>query len=686
MAGSGAKLKKELKLLDIFAIATGSTLSGGLFLLPGIAAEQVGASIILAYLLAVVPLIPAMISKVELSTGLPKSGGFYYFLDRTMGPLIGTIGGLGTWLVYILKVAFALIGMSAYIRLFVPDINITLVAVAFAAALGVLNIVGAKKSGQFQIILAILLLIILTAFIGAGFFSVNIAFIEPAFDVSSSDLLASAGLVFVSYVGISKVASVAEEIDKPEKNLPRGVFLSIFISVLVYFLGMTVLVGVVPMEELRGNLTPIATAAEKMIGFYGVVIVSFGALLAFLSVANAGTLSASRYPLAMSRDHVFPASFRALNKDNTPVMSIVVTVAVIILCIVFLDPLKIAKLASAFLLVLFALICLAVIIIRESKIESYDPGYKSPLYPYMQISGIVMCLGLITQMGALPIIFSASLILACVLWYWYYAKDRVVRNGAIYHIFERLGKQRYEGLDREFRGILKEKGLREEDPFAKIVMRGYAFSAEEGDTFEKTIYRASNWFSHLCDSTPEYISRQFLEGTLIGATPVSKGVALPHFRVKGINRSEIVMVRAEKGVEITVKSALTDYKEETQTVNAIFFLMSPEHEPGLHLRMLAQIAGRVEQADFKEAWLSSETHQELKEAVLQANQFLAAETKETSPWVNTLVMDCGLPSSCSISMINRDGHIFVPNERTPLEVGDRLTIIGPEQFLKEINN
>jgi APA family basic amino acid/polyamine antiporter len=146
-------LKKELKLLDVFAIATGTTLSAGFFLLPGIAAQEAGPALVLAYLIAAVPLIPAMFSIIELATAMPRAGGVYYFLDRTLGPLFGTIGGLGTWFALILKVAFALIGMGAYISLFVPELSITPAAILIAIILGSINAFGAKKSGRLQILL-----------------------------------------------------------------------------------------------------------------------------------------------------------------------------------------------------------------------------------------------------------------------------------------------------------------------------------------------------------------------------------------------------------------------------------------------------------------------------------------------------------------------------------------------------
>ena len=106
------RLTKELTLFHVYALATGATLSSGLFLLPGLAARDVGPAVVLAYLLAAVPLVPAMFSVVELATAMPRAGGAYYFLDRSLGPLAGTIGGLGTWLALTLKTAFALVGLG----------------------------------------------------------------------------------------------------------------------------------------------------------------------------------------------------------------------------------------------------------------------------------------------------------------------------------------------------------------------------------------------------------------------------------------------------------------------------------------------------------------------------------------------------------------------------------------------
>ncbi len=384
------RLRKELGLLDVYAIATGTTLSAGIFLLPGLAAVQAGPALVLAYLLAAVPLIPAMFCVVELATAMPRAGGVYYFLDRSLGPGVGTIGGLGTWIALILKVAFALVGMGAYIGLFVPSVPIKTVAIGLALVLGAVNLLGAKKSGKLQVLLVLGLLAILGIFMGGGLPRLNGQHFEGFLDAGLATILSTAGFVYISYVGVTKVASLSEEVKDPERNLPLGVFLALGTSILFYGLITTVIVGVVPMESLKGNLTPVAEAAGILFGRWGVAMVSAAALFAFVSVANAGTMSASRYPLAMSRDRLLPRVFRQLNRKKTPVPGILATMTIIVVVLLLLDPAKIAKLASAFQLLMFALVCLAVIVMRESRIEAYDPGYRSPFYPWMHLVGIFL--------------------------------------------------------------------------------------------------------------------------------------------------------------------------------------------------------------------------------------------------------------------------------------------------------
>ncbi len=680
------RLKKELRFFEVYAVATGTTLSAGFFLLPGLAAMEVGSSLVLAYLLATLPLIPAMLCIVELATAMPRAGGVYYFVDRSLGPYAGLITGIGTWLALILKVTFALVGMGAYISLFFPGLPQTPVALALAAGLGAVNYFGARKSGRLQIYLVIALLLLLAGFIGGGVPELSPAVFEGLFDVEFTTLMGTAGLVYISYVGVTKVASLSEEIQKPEKTLPRGVFLALATAVVVYAVGTAVMVGVIPIERLSGDLTPAATAAGILYGWWGSLLLSVAALLAFVSVANAGILSASRYPLAMSRDRLLPVGISHINSQGVPIFSLLLTVGSILVILVVLDPVGIAKLASAFQLVVFALVCLAVVVMRESRIIEYDPGYRSPWYPWMQIAGMVLPFFVIWQMGWPAILFIAGFMVAGTLWYFYYARFRADRNGAIYHIFERLGRLRHQGLDQELRGILKEKGLRDEDQFEDVIARSQVIELEEETGFDRLVHMAAERLAPRLGMPVERIVDEVLKGSRMGATPVAGGVALPHFRVPGLPNPELVLVRGMQGVHVSYRDPVTERQEEI-VVHAVFFLVSPAEHPAVHLRILARIAERADDDNFDLIWDAAVDEHALRDIFLRNDRYVTLPVLHDTPagvMIGKRVLELGLPEGCRILWIRQFDEVVIPRGDTVIQPGDLLTVIGDPGELAEL--
>ena len=681
-------LKRELTLINVYAIATGTTLSAGFFLLPGIAFNEAGPAVVLSYLIAAIPLIPAMFSMVELSTAMPRAGGAYYFLDRSMGPFVGTIGGLGTWLALVLKTAFALIGMGAYIRIFWPDVPVVTLAVCLAFFFGVVNLFGARKTGTFQVFMVFALLLILFVFIGEGLPQINSQNFDGFFDKGGVSIISTAGLVYISYVGITNIASVAEEIENPERNLPLGVFLAIATAIAVYAVGTTIMVGILPAEKLAHDLTPVASAAEVLFGNWGKIGVTVAAVIAFASVANAGILSASRYPLAMSRDHLIPGKFSKLTPRNIPHYGIAVTVGLIIFLVMSFDIASIAKLASAFQLMMFALICFAVIVMRESRIEAYDPGYRSPFYPWMQLFGVFSPVWLIAEMGMVPILFSLALVTLGTVWYISYARERVVRSGAIYHLFARLGEQRFEGLDRELRGIMKEKGVREEDPFDEVVTRAEVMEFSQKYLFEDITHDVAKELARSLRIPADELEQGFMEGSRIGATPISHGAALPHIRLADIKRAEMVIVKAKE----TCFVEAPDFSGKISLqgpIHAFFFLVSPSENPGQHLRILAQIAGRVDDEDFLKDWLAANDEQELKEILLRDERFLSLRIRSNTPssvLIGRSLGEIRMPEGSLVALIRRKGETIIPRGQTVLEEGDRLTVIGDAHGIEKLNN
>ena len=681
-----AGLRKDISLFGVFAIALGTTISSGLFLLPGMAFAQAGPAIIVSYLLAGLVVLPPLLCKSELATAMPRAGGVYFYIDRAFGPLAGTIAGLGTWVSLTLKTSFALVGSGYYIGLFIPDPPVLLIAVVLALLFGGINLLGAGKTTRMQSMLVICMLVLLCWFAIWGSLDIDTSRFKDFWGAGSETVISMVGVVLISYMGLTKVASIAEEVSNPERNIPRGILLALLAAVLIYMTGLAVMIGVVPASELAETYTPAALAAEYFAGRAGMITISIAAIASFLSVANAGILSASRYPLAMGRDHIFPRLFRRLGRFGTPLPAIVLTVVLIIAEVILLDPLIIAKYAGTIMLLLFAGVSAAVIIMRESKLDSYDPGFKVPWYPWVPLLGVVLCVAAMSVLGTASIIFAVLMIVIAIAWFYFYASDRVDRYGAIFHVFARLGEQRFDALDTELRGIIKEKGLRAADPFDETIAKARVLEGNAGTDFETLAARVSDALSTETGRSSKHFLQGFLEGTQVGATPVTGGVALPHLRLQGLQRSHLVLVRCRNGLNLEVGSGMPGGKT-SQRVQALFFMASPEDDPAQHLRLLASLAGAVEQEGFMDRWLDAEGPADLKEALLRSDYSLTLTIEAGSlagTWIDRSIASLGLPDGILVALVHRGTERIIPTGRTVIERGDRVIVIGEQDDIQQL--
>ncbi|MFB6095859.1 MAG: APC family permease [Haloferacaceae archaeon] len=426
-------LERDLGLYATITISIGAMIGSGIFVLPGLAVKIAGPAAILAYLLAGLIVLPAALSKAEMATAMPEAGGTYLFIDRAMGPLPGTVAGVGAWFSLVFKSAFALVGLGAYLLLFapVPAGVLQVVALGLAVVLLAVNVVGVKQSGGLQAAVVTLVLFALVVFIADGITYVHQPRYHPFFGHGAGGLFAATGFVFVSYAGVTKIASVAEEVEDPGRNIPIAILLSVGVMMLVYTFVVFVVVGVTPAADLLSSLTPMAEAAGAFAGDLGRTAVAVVAVLALVSMANAGILSSTRFPLAMSRDSLAPARLgRVHERYRTPVSSIAFTGAILLALIAFVPVVDLAKLASAFQILVFAMVNAALIAFCESGLTSYDPEFVAPGYPWVPLAGLLACLGLLTVMGPVPLLGALALVALGVGWYRLYGRERTEREGA----------------------------------------------------------------------------------------------------------------------------------------------------------------------------------------------------------------------------------------------------------------
>ena len=296
----------------------------------------------------------------------------------------------------------------------------------------------------------------------------------------------------------------------------------------------------------------------------------------------------------------------------------------------------------------------------------------------MQIVGIVIPFPLIVEMGWLATLLSIAFIAFGILWYSVYGRDHVRREGAIYHVFERLGQQRNQGLERELRQILKEKGVRDADPFERLIASSDVLDYEGGVPFSELVDRASRALSEQLGVPAARLAEGLLEGAGTGLTPMSQGVVLPHLHLDSIPGPRMVLARVRGGIEIDTGEPDVPPADD-EPIQAAFFLASPKADRSRHLRTLAQIAGRVDDGSFLLELREAEDDLELREVMLRDEHMLVVEVLPegaSSVLDGMTIQEMALPKSTHLAIIRRRGQLVVPHDDTVVETGDRLTILG----------
>jgi len=261
-------LERKLGLFSVVILSISAMLGSGLFVLPSLAMMELGGGesplggIWLAYLFAGLVVLPGAISKSELATAMPTSGGAYVYIEKTFGPIIGTISGLGLWANFMLKSAFALIGFRAYLWVLEGIIGISInldaaVMIMLALIVGI-NILGAKsiKKVQTPIVLVSVTYLICVCIWALATTELNwdAALSREALGADWHSFSSTAALVFVSYIGVTKLAAVGGEIKNPGKNMPQGILISLLFSIFLYvFVTLTMAITVDPTSYVEAG-------------------------------------------------------------------------------------------------------------------------------------------------------------------------------------------------------------------------------------------------------------------------------------------------------------------------------------------------------------------------------------------------------------------------------------------------
>jgi amino acid transporter len=439
-----AELERTLGLPGGLSIGVGTMIGAGIFVFPGLAAGQAGPAAAGSFALGGVVALLVALPTSELATAMPKSGGGYYFISRGLGTLAGAVVGLSLWFGLVFATAFYLVGFGFYAIDTLAELGITLggglvipIALVFGAGFTLLNVTGTENAAKLQngvvaLLLSILAVVLLWGSLDALGLVGQPSAPEQFMPFGPLPVLTTAALVFTSYLGFAQVATVAGEMKRPGRNLPLAMVGSVLIVGILYVVTIFVATSAFGSDRLASlGETAMVDVGRHYLGSAGALAIVFGGLLATMSSANASILSTSRAVYAVSKDALLPRWASRINlKYGTPHVALGMAGGPVLVLVATGQVEVLAEVASFLHLILYGLICVALLVLRRDEPDWYDPDFRTPGYPVVPALGALASFALIGFMQPTSQIIGLAIMVATAGWYAYYARD-VTLKGAL---------------------------------------------------------------------------------------------------------------------------------------------------------------------------------------------------------------------------------------------------------------
>jgi APA family basic amino acid/polyamine antiporter len=384
-------LKRTLNLYDATSIGIGAIIGAGIFVVLGIAIGYAGPSITISIIVAGIVASFTAFSFAELGSAIPKEGGVYVFAYEMISPSVAfPVGCL--WLFgQIVGGAAVSLGFASYLVAAFPGFSIKIVAVSAALILTGLNLIGMKQSATINNILVLVKIAILSLFIGFGLFQIHPQYFSELSPNGFFGILQGAGFIFFAYLGFGRIATLGEEVKDPEKTLPLSVLLSLIVSVTIYVLTGFTAIGLQDYRILGQSSSPIADAATATGNSAIIAAVSFGALVATVSVLLTNLVGLSRVSFAMARNGQLPKSVAKISsRFRTPYTSILVMGVLMATLVSVLDLKQTAAITSFSILSTHVIVNFCAFRLRRKRPNSTT--FKAPFYPLIPLAGLLSCL------------------------------------------------------------------------------------------------------------------------------------------------------------------------------------------------------------------------------------------------------------------------------------------------------
>jgi APA family basic amino acid/polyamine antiporter len=415
-AGRAHQFRRVLGLWQLTSIGLGGLIGVGIFVLTGVvAATQAGPAVSLSFLIAGVASGAAALCYAEFASMIPVAGSAYTYAYAVLGELIAWIIGWDLLLEYALVVAVVSIGWSAYLQALLRQLGVEIPlwsagapatgsghVVDVFAMLGCLTVAGlltlrVEWGARFNTTMVLIKIAAVLLVIVAAAPHIRVENWTPFMPFGFGGVAEGAAVVFFAVFGYDTLTTAAEEARNPQRQLPVAVLLSLGVALTLYIVMSLVLTGVVRYDTLN-NPAPVASAFIALGMPRVTLIVSLAAVSGIASVMISFMLGCARIWFSMSRDGLLPAWFaQAHPKFQTPHRPTLIIGVITALVAGFFPIREVAELVNIGTLSAFAVICVAVIVMRRMRPDAAR-WFRTPFVPLTPIVGVGFSLWLLSRL------------------------------------------------------------------------------------------------------------------------------------------------------------------------------------------------------------------------------------------------------------------------------------------------
>ncbi len=310
-------------------MGVGGMIGGGIFSVLGLAVGITGRAAPLAFAIGSLIALAAGYSYIKLALAFRSDGASYTYLAHAF-PAQPHIAGITGWTViigYVGTLALYAFTFGAYGGDLLGQAGNPVMRMALSIAVLLffllVNLQGTKTSGRTEDIVVYAKIALLGVFAVAGFSTIRPDYLTPVLDRGVPSVFMAGALIFVAFEGFQLITNAVCETKNPDRDIPRGIYLSIFITSIIYILLAIVGIGNLPIADLvKAEEYALAAAAKPVLGNAGTVLVALAALLATSSAINATVFGASRMMASMGEDHVMPGLMTKNNERNVPFIAV----------------------------------------------------------------------------------------------------------------------------------------------------------------------------------------------------------------------------------------------------------------------------------------------------------------------------------------------------------------------------